>query len=435
MSPEVWGIIGFVVLLLLIAFKMPIGFAILLVGIVGFGYLVSFEAAGTQLAKDVFSVFNSYSLSVLPLFIFMGQLVFSSGISKKIFRCAYTWLGHTPAGLANATILASAGFASISGSQLAASATMATVALPEMKKYNYSPTLASGVVTAGGPLAILIPPSGNLIIYGILTQQSIGKLFMAGIIPGIIVSVMLVMLIYARGRLNPELGPPGPRTSFDEKLRSLSGLLEVVVLFLLVIGGLFIGWFTPTEAGAVGVGGVLVIALVERKLNWSAFWKALLGTTHISASILIIVAATLFFGRFLAVTQIPFSIVELIGESGLSVLGVTILIIIIYFIGGCFMESGPFMMLTLPIFYPLFINQGYDLIWAGVLMTVMVEIGSMTPPIGMSVYVVHGVAKDIPLEDIFKGVLPFVGIYLLLVAILVAYPQVATFLPGIMFKF
>lgn len=435
MSPQWLGVIGFSIMIFLMAFRLPVGFAIMLVGIIGFGYLVSFGAAGTQLAKDVFSTLNHYSLSVLPLFMFMGQLVFSTGLSEKIFRTAYKLFGHTPAGLASATIMAAAGFASISGSQLASTATFATVAYPEMKKYKYDLSLASGVVAAGGPLAILIPPSGNMIIYGILTQQSIGKLFMAGIIPGLITTAMLIILIYIRGRLNPRLGPPGPRTSFKEKIVSLSGISEMLILFFLVIGGLFVGWFTPTEAGAAGVGAVMIIALVERRLTWKILWDALVRTTKISSAILIVISGTLFFGRFLAVTNIPFSIVDFVEKSGLSKLGVTMFIILVYFIAGCLVESGPFMMLSLPIFLPLFISQGYDLIWAGVLMTLMVEIGAMTPPVGMSVYVAHGVIKDIPMETIFKGVLPFVMVYLIMVVMLVFIPKIAIFLPSIMYSF
>jgi len=291
MSPTIIGLIGLIALFVLIFTRMPVGFLMGILGLAGFSWIVSPDAAFSMAAKDIFSTFSSYNLTVVPLFIFMGQLAFHSGISRRLFDTAYTWIGHLPGGLAIATIGACAGFSAICGSTNATAATMAAVTLPEMKRFNYKPSLATGVVAAGGSLGILIPPSVIFIVYGILTEQSIGKLFIAGIIPGILLTLFFIIAILIWTAVNPELGPRGPKTTFREKIRSLSGVLETLVLFVMVMSGLFAGIFTPTEAGGIGAAGTLILALITRTLSKKGFLDALMETTRISCMIMVIVAA------------------------------------------------------------------------------------------------------------------------------------------------
>jgi tripartite ATP-independent transporter DctM subunit len=383
-------------------------------------------------AKDIFVIFGSYSLTVIPLFILMGQIAFHAGISRRLYDSAYTFLGHFPGGLAMATIGACAGFAAICGSTNAAAATMATVALPEMKRYKYSMELATGSVAAGGSLGILIPPSVIFIVYGIMTEQSIGKLFAAGILPGILLSILFILTIYIRVRIKPMLGPPGPKTSLREKLQSLSGVIEMLLIFGLVMGGLFKGFFTPTEAGAAGAFITLMLAVGRRHISWEKFLVAIWESVRISCMVLVIVAGATVFGHFLAVTRIPYILADWVAGLPLPPWAIMGLIISIYLIGGCFMDSLAMILLTIPIFYPVAVNLGYDPIWFGVIIVLITEMGVITPPVGVNVYVVSGVAKDVPLEVIFKGILPLLGALIVCNIILIIFPQIALFLPSLM---
>ncbi|MDT8273443.1 MAG: TRAP transporter large permease, partial [Desulfomonilia bacterium] len=387
MSPTLVGIIGIIALFTLIFFRMPVGFLMALIGFVGFGYIVNFDAALNLLAKDFVSVFGSYSLTVIPLFVFMGQLAFHSGISSRLFDAAYKFIGHRPGGLAIATIGACAGFSAICGSTNATAATMAAATLPEMKRYNYKPELATGVVAAGGSLGILIPPSVIFIVYGIMTGQSIGKLFLAGVFPGILLTVLFIMSIVIWTRLRPDLGPPGPRATLKEKIASLSGLVEMIIIFALVMGGLFGGMFTPTEAGAIGAFTTLVVAIAKKHLTWDGFVGALFETTRISCMILIIVAGATVFGHFLAISRIPYDIANWISSFQLPPAVIMGFIIAVYFVGGCFIDSLALIMLTIPIFYPVVLEFGYDPIWFGVIIVLITQIGVITPPVGVNVYV------------------------------------------------
>ncbi|MCK9273779.1 MAG: TRAP transporter large permease [Syntrophales bacterium] len=432
MSPTIIGIIGIIALFVLIFSRMPVGFIMAIIGFTGFGYLVSFDASMNLMAKDLYAVFGSYSLTVIPLFVLMGQLAFHSGISTRLFDAAYRFLGHQPGGLAMATVGACAGFAAICGSTNATAATMAAATLPEMKRYNYKAELATGAVAAGGSLGILIPPSVIFIVYGIMTEQSIGKLFIAGIGPGILLTALFIVTIIIWARVRPDLGPAGPKTSFKGKINSLAGLSETLVLFVLVMGGLFAGLFTPTEAGAIGALGTLVLALVKRQLSWSGFASSLMETTRISCMILVIVAGATIFGHFLAVTRIPFDIAAWISSIDLPSYAIIMLIIFVYLIGGCFIDSLALIMLTVPIFYPVITSLNYDPIWFGVVIVLITQIGVITPPVGVNVYVVSGVARDVPLELIFKGVMPFLIALVLGTLILIPFPQIALFLPNLM---
>ena len=432
MSPTTIGLIGLAILIIVLFSRMPVGFVMALIGVLGFSYVVSWEAGLRIMAKDFFGIFGSYSLTVVPLFILMGQVTFHAGISSRLFDTAYKFVGHLPGGLAMATVVACAGFAAVCGSTNAAAATMATVAMPEMKRYKYRDVLSTGTVAAGGSLGILIPPSVIFIIYGILTEQSIGKLFVAGVVPGILLSALFGLTIYIWVRLRPEIAPRGPKTTFKEKLVSLGGVGETLILFILVMGGLFIGFFTPTEAGAIGAGGAIVLGFVRRRLTWKGFIKALFESTRISCMVLVIVAGATVFGHFLAITRIPYALATWVSELALPNFGIMAFIILVYLVGGCFIDALALILLTIPIFYPVVTNMGYNPIWFGVIIVLVTQMGVITPPVGVNVYVVHGVVKDVPLESIFKGAFPFLVALILCALILIPFPQIALFLPSFM---
>ena len=431
MSEIVVGCIGIAALLLLIILETPIGIALLLVGFVGFSYLVSPFAALSLLAKEVFLTLSSYSLAVLPLFFLMGQIAFQAGMSQRLFATAYTWLGQLPCGLAIAAIGGCAGFSAISGSSSATAATMGTVALPEMRKYNYDLSLAAGSIAAGGTLGILIPPSVVLIIYGIQTEQSIGELFVAGILPGILLTSLFIITTLILAWFNPKLGPRGPRTTFKEKIAALPGLLEALILFVLVMWGLLDGWFTPTEAGGVGALGALVIGIVRRQITWKAFGTAAVETTRIVAMLFLILAGAMVFGKFLAVSRIPTTLAEWVVSLPVPPYIILCLVMVIYALGGCIMDALSFLLVTISVFFPMIQKLGYDPIWFGVIIVILLEMGAITPPVGINVYVIKGVARDVELSVVFKGVLPFFITMIVCIGILMLFPQIALFLPGL----
>jgi tripartite ATP-independent transporter DctM subunit len=411
---------------------MPVGFVMALLGVAGFSYVVTWEGGLRLLAKDFFSIFGSYSLTVVPLFILMGQITFHAGISRRLFDTAYKFVGHMPGGLATATVGACAGFAAICGSTNAAAATMATVALPEMRRYNYGMVLGTGTVAAGGSLGILIPPSVIFIVYGISTEQSIGKLFVAGIVPGILLSVLFALTIYLWVKMRPEIAPRGGKASVKEKLLSLTGVIDTLILFVLVMGGLFAGFFTPTEAGAVGAGGAIILGFLRRRLTWEGFLEAVVESTRISCMVMVIVAGATVFGHFLAITRIPYLVATWVSELPLPHFAIMAFIIFIYLMGGCFIDALALILLTIPIFYPVVTNMGYDPIWFGVIIVLVTQMGVITPPVGVNVYVVSGVVKDVPLETIFKGALPFLLALIVCSLVLIPFPQIALWLPNLM---
>lgn len=429
MSPTTVGLIGFALLILLMFLRIPVGFVMAIVGYLGFGMVISWSAASNLLIRDFYSTFSSYNLTVIPLFVLMGQVAFHSGISGRLFNAAHKFFGHLPGGVAIATIGACAGFSAVCGSTSATAATMASVALPEMKKYKYDPALATGVVTAGGSLGILIPPSTIFIIYGIMTEQSIGELFMAGIIPGVLLSLFFILSILIWTFFRPEIGPRGPKSTWKDKFKSLSGLIETLVLFMLVMGGLFAGFFTPTEAAGIGAFGTIVIALLGRNLTRAGFKNALFDTTRISCMIFVVVAGATVFGHFLAVTRIPADIGMFVSGLQLHPMIVMAFIIIIYLFLGCLMDSLAMIMLTIPIFFPVVLTLGFDPIWFGVIIVVIAEMGVITPPVGINAYVVAGVARDVPLHIIFKGSLHMLYAMIALAFLLILFPQIVTFLP------
>ncbi|MDY6880810.1 MAG: TRAP transporter large permease [Desulfatiglans sp.] len=432
MSLTTIGLIGVIILILLLFSKMPVGFVMGLLGFLGFSYVVNLQAGLNLLARDVWDVFSSYGLTVIPLFVFMGQIAFHSGISRRLYDSAYVLMGHRPGGLAMATVGACAGFSAISGSTNATAATMATVTLPEMKRYQYDMGLATGTVAAGGSLGILIPPSVIFIVYGIMTEQSIGKLFAAGILPGILLCLLFLLTIYVRVLRNPSLAPPGPKTTFEEKVRSFAGVLEALALFAMVMGGIFFGIFTPTEAAAVGAFLTLVIALIRRQLTWKGFLQSLNDTTRISCMVMVIVTGAVIFGHFMAITRLPYELAGWVADLPLPGYAIMGIIILVYLFGGCFMDALAMIMLTIPIFFPVSQALGFDPIWFGVVIVLVTEMGVITPPVGVNVYVVYGVAKDVPLATIFRGVFPMLAALLLCNLILLFFPSIALYLPGLM---
>jgi tripartite ATP-independent transporter DctM subunit len=432
MSLATTGIIGIVILIILLFSRMPVGFVMGFLGFLGFSYVRGLDPGLSLLARDVFEVFSSYGLTVVPLFVFMGQIAFNSGISRRLYDSAYVFLGSRRGGLAMATVGACAGFSAISGSTNATAATMATVTIPEMKRYNYDQSLATGTVAAAGSLGILIPPSVIFIVYGILTEQSIGKLFAAGILPGILLSMLFLLTIYLRVLKNPSLAPPGPKTSLREKAKSFVGVAETLIIFGLVMGGIFFGIFTPTEAAAAGAFLTLLLAIVRRQLTWDGFIQSLADTTRISCMVMVIVTGAVIFGHFMAVTRVPYNLANWVITLPLPSYAIMGVIILVYLFGGCFMDALAMIMLTIPIFFPVSEALGYDPIWFGVVIVLITEMGVITPPVGVNVYVVYGVAKDVPLEVIFKGVLPMLIALLICNLILLFLPQIALYLPSLM---
>jgi tripartite ATP-independent transporter DctM subunit len=432
MSLTTIGILGIIILVILLYSKMPVGFAMGFLGFIGFCYVVNFNAALNLLIRDVWDVFSSYNLTVIPLFVFMGQIAFHAGISRRLYDSAYVLFGHRRGGLAMTTVGACAGFSAICGSTNATAATMATVTLPEMKRYGYDMGFATGTVAAAGSLGILIPPSVIFIVYGILTEQSIGKLFAAGIFPGILLCCLFLITIHLRVLKNPSIAPPGPKTTFKEKFRSFAGVLEALILFGLVMGGIFFGIFTPTEAAATGAFITLAISICRRQLSWQGFAQSLADTIKISCMIMVIVTGAVIFGHFMAITRLPFELAGWVSALPLPRYAIMGVIILVYLLGGCFMDALAMIMLTIPIFYPVVITLGFDPIWFGVVIVLITEMGVITPPVGVNVYVVYGVAKDVPLEEIFKGVLPMLGALLLCNLLLILFPSIALFLPGLM---
>ena len=432
MSPVQIGIFGCFILLALLITSMPVAFAMLAAGVAGFAMITSPHAAFSMVTADLFETFSSYGLTVIPLFVMMGQVSFHAGISRRLFHSAYVWIGHLRGGLAMATVGACAGFGAICGSGPATAATMAAVALPEMKRYGYADSLASGTVASGGSLGMLIPPSVVFIVYALMTEQSIGSLFLAGIVPGILITVLFCINIYIRCTKDKNLGPSGPKHSWKERFHSLNGVIETVILFLLVMGGMFFGFFTPIEAAAVGAAGSFAIAFFQKELNMHKMKQILLETVRTSSMIFFIVAGAVIFGRFLAVSRIPFAAAEFFVSLPLPGWMVMLVIILFFLVAGCIIDALALILLTIPIFYPVILELGFDPVWFGVLVVVITQMGVITPPVGVNVYVVSGMERDIPLPVIFKGAVPFLLMLIISALILIMVPDLCLFLPNLL---
>jgi C4-dicarboxylate transporter, DctM subunit len=426
------GLIGVLVLLILLALKVHIGIALAVVGFCGFGYVNGFESALGLFAASPYRTVTSYTFCIIPLYLLMGYIAFQAGISQDVYTSAHKWLGRLPGGLAMATIAGCTGFAAACGSSVATAATMCTVALPEMRRFKYGDSLATGAIAAGGTIGIVIPPSINFAVYGAITDVSIGKLFASGILTGILVAILYVIAIYVVCKRNPAMGPIGPKYTLNEKIVSLKGVWPIVVLFLLVMGGIYFGIFTPSEAGAVGAFGAFIIALAKRKLTWRGLTESLLETGKTTAMVMVIVIGCFIFGYFLTVTRIPITIAETIVELELDRYLVLAAILILFFILGCIIDTLAMILLVVPIVFPVITKSGFDPIWFGTMCVLLSCIGLITPPVGLNVFVVKGMAKDIPLFTIFKGITPFLIADIVAVILLIIFPDIALFLPRTM---
>ena len=430
MDTNTVAILGFVVLFVLMLMRVPVGMAMGLVGVTGFGYLTNYEAALKLIGQTSMRTVTDYTFGIIPMFLLMGAFVSHAGISRELFRAANAFVGHWRGGLGVATIAACGGFAAICGSSVATAATFSAVAYPEMRRHGYPKSFAAGVIAAGGTLGIMIPPSTVLAVYGIITQQDIGKLFIAGILPGIFEICVLIGTVILIGYLRPGFLPSVARVSWQERLQALKDVWAPLLLFAFVIGGLYGGLFTATEAGGMGAGGAFIIGFLRGRLGRAEIKKSLLEATRTSAAVFTILIGALLFGYFLTITQTPQKVTELLTGLGIGKYGVLALILLMYLVLGCLMDAMAMIILTVPIVFPVIVQLGFDPIWFGVIIVMTVEIGLIHPPVGMNVFVIKSMVPDIDFTTIFKGVLPFVAALIFALIVIVIFPQMATWLPS-----
>jgi C4-dicarboxylate transporter DctM subunit len=433
MSEVIVGIVGLCVLLLLFTTGIELGFAMAAVGFVGFSYLVSFHSGVSLVGGDIWNVFSSYGYTVFPLFILMGQIAFNAGIAVRLYDAAHKFIGHIPGGLAIATVMGAAGFKSICGSSAATSATFASVAIPEMERFGYDKKLSTGVVASVGTLGSIVPPSVFLIVFGILTEQSIGRLFLAGIIPGLIVAFFFIVIIYGWARINPALAPRGERATWKARRASLPEVFWVALIFMLVVGGIMTGFFTPTEAGGIGTFAVIVLSIIKRDLSLKKFVKSLREALRTACMLIMLIAGSTVLGHFIAVTNIPMMAADWIVNLPLNPYLIMFLICLIYELGGSFIDDLAFMVLATPIFYPAVLKLGFDPIWFGMVVAVTVMIGTVIPPVAICVFVVQNITK-VPIMVIYKGVAPFLIALVFVGILLFLFPQMALWLPSVLMK-
>ena len=433
MSIAAITILTIVFLFVLFLMGFEIGFAMALAGFVGFAAIVNVDAALNLVAKDVYSVLSSYGLTVIPLFVLMGQVGASGGVARSLYDSAYKFMGHVPGGLAIGTVAAATAFKAICGSSPATAATFATIAVPEMDRYGYDKRLSCGTVATVGTLGVLIPPSVVLIIYGLLTETSIGKLFLAGIIPGLIIAASFVATLIGWSVINPKMAPKGEKSTWKERFASLPSVLSVLVVFFIVVGGLMEGFFTPTEAGSVGTFAVLVLTLFKRDMNLKKFMTAVMDTLRIGCMVLFLVAGATILGHFFAVTRTPYMVADWLGGLQIAPFFVIMIIMVVYLIGGSFIEDLAFLILATPIFLPVVLKLGYDPIWFGVVVSVITMIGIIIPPVAINAFVVSGVTR-VPVSVIYKGIYPFIVGMTICLIIFILFPQISLWLPNTLMK-
>ena len=431
MSPEIAGFIGIALLLVLIFARMWVGLAMAVVGFFGIVYIAGFDVALHTVGSAPYVFIFRYSLTVLPMFVLMGNIIAVTGIGADLYYAANKWVGEVRGGLAMATTAACALLGAVTGASLAALITMSKIALPEMRKYKYDEPLATGSIACGGTLAYLIPPSVAFILYGIVTEVSIGKLFMAGILPGILLAALFMGAIYVVTKFRPQAGPAGVKTSFKEKIVSLKGVVATVVLLLIVLGGIYRGVFTPTEGGAVGAGGAILIGIVMRRLNVKNFRDSLVDTGQLTAMVLLLMMGVSIFMRFIAISKIPFLLVAIIGQLAMPPVVIFLAIVLLYVILGMFTDIISSVLLTIPILFPVITALGFDPIWFGVVVTLLIALGEVTPPVGINCYLLSAVS-GVPVGTIFRGVWPFCVAIIICIVLITIFPQIALFLPGAM---
>jgi len=432
MTTEMTGIIGILVLLCLLVLRVYIGIALTVVGFLGFGYLYGFSASFSILGMTPFGTTSTYALSVIPLFLLMGQFSFHSGMSRDIYNAVDKWLGHFPGGLAIATILGCAGFSAICGSSLATAATIGRVAMPEMEKYDYDSRLSTGAIAAGGTLGILIPPSIGFVIYGILTEESIGKLFLAGILPGLLLTLLYIGTIIVLCWHWPALAPPGEKKSIQKRLKALFCAWPMIILFTLVLGGIYLGIFTPIEAGGIGAFVAFIISTVQRRLSGQVILLCLKETLKTTSMIFLILIGADIFNLFLCGSKLPFFLSDWISTLTINKYIILTVILVSYTLLGCILDGIAMIILTIPILFPVIIELGFDPVWFGVLVVITLEMGLITPPIGMNVFIIKGVVGNVKLETIFAGVIPFVIACILAILLIIFFPQLALVIPAAM---
>ncbi|MCK2046248.1 TRAP transporter large permease [Chromohalobacter moromii] len=432
MSTELIGALGIVVLLLLLVLRIPVAFAIFAVGFGGVMLLDSFNSALSLLVSESFTIASNAELIVVPLFILMGNIATEAGMSRKLYDAAYALIGSVRGGLASATVVGCAGFAALCGSSVASALTMGRVSLSEMERFNYSSKLSTGSVAAGGTLGILIPPSTGFVIYAILTQQSIGRLFLAGVLPGIMLCLLFVILIMVLATIKPTLAPSGPKTSWREKQQGLLGATPILIIILLTIGGIYSGIFSPVEAAAVGAGLTILFGAAMRKLTLASFWRAAQSSITTTATVMLILIAAHMLNPFLALSHIPQALGDFLMALDIGPYGILLIILACYLVLGCFLEGFAMLVLTMPIFFPVITQLGFDPIWFGVLVVLTLEMGLISPPVGVNVFIVKSVAPNVPLRDIFKGVMPFWLVMIAAIGLLIVFPDIVLFLPDTM---
>lgn len=427
------GILALALLLLLFATGIELGIAMALVGFVGFAYLNGIHPAMQLVGRDIYDVITNYGYTVFPLFILMGQIGFNAGIAVRLYGAAHKFVGHIPGGLAMATVMGATGFKAICGSSAATSATFASVAIPEMDRYGYDRRLSTGIVATVGTLGCIIPPSVVLIVFGIITEQSIGQLFLAGIIPGLIIALFFIGIIYGWVRIDPKIAPMSERSSWKARFRSLPEVVWILLVFLLVIGGIMQGFFTPTEAGAVGTFAILLLAVGKRSLNFAGYMKSLSEALRTAGMILMLIAGSIILGHFIAVTNIPQKTADWLVALPVNRYVILLFICVVYQIGGSFIDDLAFMILATPIFYPAVLKLGFNPIWFGIVIGVVVMIGVVIPPVAVCVFVVKNITKE-PIGRIYKGVAPFLISLVVAWGLLLAFPQLALWLPALFYK-
>lgn len=433
MTPFTTGFLGIGLLFVLLMIRTPVAFAMLAVGFGGYWFLEGLRSAGGVLLTESYSAVSSYSLIVVPMFVLLGNVASVAGFSRGLYDAAFAWVGRFRGGLATASVLGCAVFAAVSGSSVATAVTVGKVALPEMKRLGYSDGLSTGAIAAGGTLGFLIPPSTGFVLYAILTEESIGRLFMAGVVPGLLLTALFIAAIWIVTLLDPEAGPRGAPVPLAERLRALADAGPLLLVIVASIGGIYIGVFTPVEASAVGAALVILLALARRRLTFAAFREAVVNTLGTSAMLYTIVIGANVLNPFLAITRIPAAIGEGLGALGLGAYGTLFVIILAYILLGMFMDGLSMLVITVPIVFPVIVALGFDPIWFGVVAVIVIEMGMITPPVGLNVFVVRSVAGDVPLTTIFRGVFPFLIAMIVALLLIIAFPGIALLLPNTMF--